>query len=146
VGINGFGRIGRLTFRAALAHPDIEVVAVNDPFIDLRYAKVGCFSMRVHGARPRSHLSMMVSKCSRMAVLLQYMLKYDSTHGRFNGDIGGGDDELVVNGKKIAMYSNMKPEEIPWGEASAEYIVESTGVFTDIAKASAHLKGGAKKV
>ncbi|CAL8472175.1 g11717 [Coccomyxa elongata] len=114
VGINGFGRIGRLVFRAAQAHPDMEVVAINDPFIDIAYAK--------------------------------YMLKYDSTHGRFEGNISGADDEFIVKGKKVAVYQSMKADEIPWSEAGAEYIVESTGVFTDLAKAGAHLKGGAKKV
>ena len=114
VGINGFGRIGRLVFRAAAANPGIDIKGINDPFIDLEYMK--------------------------------YMLAYDSIHGRFKGtiDIDGG--KLVVNGKKIAVYAKMSPEEIPWAECGAEYVVESTGVFTTVEKAGMHFKGGAKKV
>lgn len=114
VGINGFGRIGRLVFRAAIENPGIEVKGINDPFIDLEY--------------------------------MTYMLRYDTVHGQFNGTISVEDGKLVVNGKKIAVYASMKAEEIPWSECGAEYIVESTGVFTDTEKASAHFKGGAKKV
>lgn len=114
VGINGFGRIGRLVFRAAIENPEIEVKGINDPFIDLEY--------------------------------MTYMLRYDTVHGQFNGTIAVEGDKLVVNGKKIAVYAAMKPEEIPWKDCGAEYIVESTGVFTEIEKASAHFKGGAKKV
>ena len=75
-----------------------------------------------------------------------YMLKYDSQHGRFDGTIEVGSDHLVVNGKKVMMYMKKDPSEIPWSDTGAEYIVESTGVFTTTEKASAHLKGGAKKV
>ena len=114
VGINGFGRIGRLVFRAAIENPEIEVKGINDPFIDLDY--------------------------------MMYMLRYDTVHGQFKGTIAIEDGKLVVNGQKIAVYAAMKPEEIPWKDCGAEYIVESTGVFTDIEKASAHFKGGAKKV
>ncbi len=114
VGINGFGRIGRLVFRAAIENPEIEVKGINDPFIDLEY--------------------------------MTYMLRYDTVHGQFKGSISVEDGKLVVNGKKIAVYAAMKAEEIPWSECGAEYIVESTGVFTDVEKASAHFKGGAKKV
>ncbi|MCL1809144.1 MAG: type I glyceraldehyde-3-phosphate dehydrogenase [Clostridiales bacterium] len=114
IGINGFGRIGRLVFRAAAQNPDIEVMAINDPFIDLDYMK--------------------------------YMLIYDTIHGRFKGDVKVEAGKLVVNGNAIAVCAAMNPEEIPWGELGAEYIVESTGVFTTIDKASAHFKGGAKKV
>jgi glyceraldehyde 3-phosphate dehydrogenase len=114
VGINGFGRIGRLVFRAAIENPEIEVKGINDPFIDLEY--------------------------------MTYMLRYDTVHGQFAGTISVEDGKLVVNGKKIAVYAAMKPEEIPWSECGAEYVVESTGVFTDKEKASAHFKGGAKKV
>jgi len=114
IGINGFGRIGRLVFRAAIDNPDIEIRGINDPFIDLDY--------------------------------MAYMLKYDTVHGQFKGTIAIEDGKLVVNGKKISVYAAMKPEEIPWSECGAEYIVESTGVFTDTEKASAHFKGGAKKV
>lgn len=114
VGINGFGRIGRLVLRAALANKGVEVVAVNDPFIDLAY--------------------------------MVYMFKYDSTHGRYKGTVEAKNGHLYVDGHKITVFNNMKPEEIQWGAAGAEYVVESTGVFTTIDKASAHLKGGAKKV
>jgi glyceraldehyde 3-phosphate dehydrogenase len=114
VGINGFGRIGRIVYRNALELQDIEVVAINDPFIDLDY--------------------------------MVYMFKYDSVHGRFKGTIEAKDGKLIVNGKSILIYAERDPSAIPWGSAGAEYIVESTGVFTTIDKASAHLKGGAKKV
>jgi len=114
VGINGFGRIGRIVFRNALLHGDIDVVAVNDPFIEPKYA--------------------------------EYMLKYDSVHGNFKGDIKVDGNKLVVNGKPIAFYSEREPANIPWGETGAAYIVESTGVFTTTEKAKGHLKGGAKKV
>jgi len=114
IGINGFGRIGRLVFRAAINNPDVEVRGINDPFIDLEY--------------------------------MTYMLRYDTVHGKFEGDISVEDGKLVVNGKKIAVYASMNPDEIPWGECGAEYIVESTGVFLTTEKASAHFKGGAKKV
>jgi len=115
VGINGFGRIGRIVFRNAIQHPDIEIVAVNDPFIDPKYAV--------------------------------YMLKYDSTHGRFDGDVSATDSgDLVVKGKTIKMFQERDPAQIPWGQTGAYYVVESTGVFTTTEKASAHLKGGAKKV
>jgi len=114
VGINGFGRIGRIVFRNAVEHDDVSVVAVNDPFIEPKYAA--------------------------------YMLKYDSTHGQFKGTIEVGSDHLVVNGKKVMFYMKRNPEDIPWSDTGAHYIVESTGVFTTTEKASAHLKGGAKKV
>ncbi len=114
VGINGFGRIGRLVFRASVTNPEVEVVGINDPFIDPEY--------------------------------MAYMLKYDTVHGRFNGEVSFEPNKLIVNGKEISVYSCMSPLEIPWGECGAEYIVESTGVFTTTEKASAHLTGGAKKV
>ncbi|KAF5137535.1 Glyceraldehyde-3-phosphate dehydrogenase [Metarhizium anisopliae] len=95
VGINGFGRIGRIVFRNAAEHPEIEVVAVNDPFIDTEYAA--------------------------------YMLKYDSSHGIFKGDIKKEADGLVVNGKKVKFFTERDPSAIPWKSAGAEYIVESTG-------------------
>jgi glyceraldehyde 3-phosphate dehydrogenase len=114
VGINGFGRIGRIVFRNAVEHDDIDIVAVNDPFIEPHYAA--------------------------------YMLKYDSTHGIFKGDVKATDDGLEVNGKNIKFYSERDPANIPWKDTEAYYIVESTGVFTTTAKAEAHLKGGAKKV
>ena len=115
IGINGFGRIGRLVFRAAMLNPDIyDVVAVNDPFITPDYAA--------------------------------YMVKYDTIHGRFKGEVGSKDGKLVVNGHEIDFFGFKSPEEIPWGSAGVEYVVESTGVFTTTEKAGAHLKGGAKKV
>ncbi|KAI1809501.1 glyceraldehyde 3-phosphate dehydrogenase [Poronia punctata] len=114
VGINGFGRIGRIVFRNAIEHPDIEIVAVNDPFIEPKYA--------------------------------EYMLKYDSTHGNFNGSIAVEGNDLIVNGKKVKFYTERDPASIPWSETGAHYVVESTGVFTTTEKAKAHLAGGAKKV
>merc|ERR1711963_1279518 len=114
VGINGFGRIGRLVLRAALANKDVTVVAVNDPFIDLDY--------------------------------MAYMFRYDSTHGQYKGSIELKDGKLVVDGNAITIFNEKDPSAIQWGKVGAEYIVESTGVFTTTEKASAHLKGGAKKV
>ncbi len=114
VGINGFGRIGRLVFRASLNRSDVSVVAINDPFIDLDY--------------------------------MVYMLQYDSVHGRFKGDVCIKGDKLVVNGKEISVYACKDPKEIPWGKDGADYVVESTGVFTTVDTASAHFEGGAKKV
>jgi len=114
VGINGFGRIGRIVFRNAVQHGDVEVVAVNDPFIEPKYA--------------------------------EYMLKYDSTHGVFDGEIKVEGNNLIVNGKTVKFYCIRDPADIPWKDTGAYYIVESTGVFTTTEKAKAHLKGGAKKV
>ncbi|WVQ81535.1 glyceraldehyde-3-phosphate dehydrogenase [Cryptococcus sp. DSM 104549] len=114
VGINGFGRIGRIVLRNAIEHGDIDVVAINDPFIDLEY--------------------------------MVYMFKYDSTHGRFKGTVELKGDKLYINDKAIAVFGERDPANIKWGEAGADYVVESTGVFTTIDKANAHIKGGAKKV
>jgi len=114
VGINGFGRIGRIVFRNAVEHPEIEVVAVNDPFIEPHYA--------------------------------QYMLKYDSSHGVFKGEVSVDGSDLTVNGAKVKFYTERDPAAIPWADTGAEYVVESTGVFTTTEKAKAHLVGGAKKV
>ncbi|CAN0339085.1 glyceraldehyde-3-phosphate dehydrogenase [Lampetra fluviatilis] len=114
IGINGFGRIGRLVARAAVQKEDVNVVAINDPFIDLEY--------------------------------MVYMFKYDSTHGRFKGDVKVEDGKLLINGHAVAVYSERDPSNIPWGKHGADYVVESTGVFTTIDKASLHLKGGAKHV
>ncbi|KAF3790911.1 Glyceraldehyde-3-phosphate dehydrogenase [Nymphaea thermarum] len=109
IGINGFGRIGRLVLRVATEGNSVEVVALNDPFIDTKY--------------------------------MAYMLKYDSTHGRFNGTVKVIDDStLEINGKKIHITNKRDPTEIPWGIHGVEYVVESSGVFTTIEKASAHLK------
>lgn len=115
VGINGFGRIGRLVFRAAVAQPEaFEVVGINDPFIDVDY--------------------------------MVYMVKYDTMHGHFDGDVKAENGKLVVNGKAIEVFAEKDPSQIPWGKIAAEYVVESTGVFTSTDKASAHIKAGAKKV
>ena len=114
VGINGFGRIGRLVFRAAMKKADVQVVGINDPFISLDY--------------------------------MQYMLKYDSVHGQYKGEISDKNGKLVVDGQEITVFEQMNPQDIDWKSCGAEYIVESTGVFTTIDKASAHFKGGAKKV
>ncbi|XWS10429.1 hypothetical protein CRYUN_Cryun39dG0076900 [Craigia yunnanensis] len=115
IGINGFGRIGRLVLRVATSRDDIDVVAVNDPFIDAKY--------------------------------MAYMFKYDSTHGVFKGTIRVVDDStLEINGKQIQVVSKRDPAEIPWGDYGVEFVVESSGVFTTLTKASAHMKGGAKKV
>ena len=115
IGINGFGRIGRLVFRAAMAQPEVyEVVGINDPFIDLDY--------------------------------MVYMTKYDSMHGQFKGTLETKDGKFVVNGHPINVYGCKDPSEIPWKECGAEYVVESTSVFTTTEKASAHIKAGAKKV
>ncbi|KAL2018550.1 hypothetical protein VTK56DRAFT_762 [Thermocarpiscus australiensis] len=114
VGINGFGRIGRIVFRNAVEHPEVQIVAVNDPFIEPKYA--------------------------------EYMLKYDSTHGIFNGTVSVDGNDLIVNGKKVKFYTERDPASIPWRDTGAEYIVESTGVFTTTEKAKAHLNGGAKRV
>jgi len=113
IGINGFGRIGRLVLRASIIK-GAQVVAINDPFLDLDY--------------------------------MVYLFKYDSTHGGFKGDIKAENGVLVVNGNKIQVFSERDPKAIPWGKAGAEVVVESTGVFTTIEKASAHLEGGAKRV
>jgi glyceraldehyde 3-phosphate dehydrogenase len=113
IGINGFGRIGRLVMRAAL-EAGLEVKSVNDPFIELDY--------------------------------MVYMFQYDSTHGRFKGEVKKEGGKLVVNGKSINVHQERDPTAIPWGADGAEIVVESTGVFTTIDKAGAHLKGGAKKV
>lgn len=113
IGINGFGRIGRLVLRAAI-EKGAEVVAVNDPFIGLDY--------------------------------MVYMFKFDSTHGRFKGEVKADGGFLVINGKKITVFQERDPKNIAWAKAGAEYIVESTGVFTTIEKAGAHFEGGAKKV
>jgi len=114
VGINGFGRIGRIVFRNALQMPEINIVAINDPFIDLEY--------------------------------MAYMFKYDSVHGRFKGSVEAKEGKLWIEGKPVIVFGEKDPANIPWGKHGADYIIESTGVFTTVDKASAHLKGGAKKV
>jgi len=118
MGINGFGRIGRLVTRAALANPEVEVKAINDPFMDLKY--------------------------------MVYQLKYDSVHKSYPGTIAckeaDGAEFLVIDGKDIKVFHEKDPAAIGWGATGAEYVCESTGVFTAQEKAELHLKGGAKKV
>jgi glyceraldehyde 3-phosphate dehydrogenase len=113
VGINGFGRIGRMVFRAAAKRKDIEVVAIND-LLDVDY--------------------------------LAYMLKYDSVHGRFQGDVEVKDGVLVVNGKKIRTTAETNPASLKWGDVGVDVVVESTGIFLDAAGAKGHIDAGAKKV
>ncbi|MGL5873868.1 MAG: type I glyceraldehyde-3-phosphate dehydrogenase [Xenococcaceae cyanobacterium] len=113
VGINGFGRIGRLVFRAGINNPNLEFVGINDLV-------------------PPDNLA--------------YLLKYDSTHGRFAGEVTAKEDGIEVNGKFIPCFSIRNPEELPWDRYGAEYVVESTGLFTDYEGASKHLKAGAKRV
>ncbi|MFT5088072.1 MAG: glyceraldehyde 3-phosphate dehydrogenase [Candidatus Latescibacterota bacterium] len=113
VGINGFGRIGRLVFRAAMAQGGIDVKAIND----LTDAKT-----------------------------LAHLLKYDSTHGRFDGEVSADGDNLVVNGKTIRIIAERDPAQLPWGEIGADLVLESTGLFAARDKAELHLKAGAKKV
>merc|ERR1712114_156421 len=116
IGINGFGRIGRLVTRAALnGGGKVEIVAINDPFIDVDY--------------------------------MVYMFKYDSTHGVWkHGEVRNEGGKLCIGNMKIEVFHERNPADIPWESAGAYYVVESTGVFTTIDKASAHFKGGAKKV
>lgn len=114
VGINGFGRIGRFVFRAAVKRNDLEVVAIND-------------------LAPVEYLA--------------YMLKYDTMHGKFEGEVSyEGTDTLIVNGKKIRVTSERNPADIRWNEAGAEYIVESTGLFLTKEKSQGHIDAGAKYV
>lgn len=114
IGINGFGRIGRLVFRASLQNPNVVVTGINDPFIDLEY--------------------------------MVYMLRYDSIHGQFKGDISVKDGKLIVNGNAITVFAEMNADKINWASCGAEYVAEATGVFTTVDDASKHLVGGAKKV
>jgi glyceraldehyde 3-phosphate dehydrogenase len=113
IGINGFGRIGRLVFRAAMNDPAIEVVAVND-LTD--------------------------------AATLAHLVKYDSVHGRFNGTVVAGENSLIVNGREVKVLAERDPGALPWAALGVDVVVESTGFFTDGAKAKAHLDAGASKV
>ncbi len=113
IGINGFGRIGRLVFRAACTRNDVEVVGIND-LIDVDY--------------------------------MSYMLRYDSVHGQFKGTVEVKDGKLVVNGNAIRVTAEKDPANLKWGEIGAEYVVESTGLFLEKAKAEGHIKAGAKRV
>jgi glyceraldehyde 3-phosphate dehydrogenase len=113
IGINGFGRIGRLAFRAAIERPDIEVVGIND-LVEPDY--------------------------------MAYMLKYDSTHGQFNGTIAVEGGHLVVNGKTIRVTAEKDPANLKWNEVGAEVVIESTGLFLTQETAQKHIDAGAKKV
>lgn len=115
IGINGFGRIGRLIMRNSIGRDDVEIVAINDPFLTPEYA------------------------C--------YLYKYDTVHGKAKSELKqSADGNLKLNGKKVAFFAKMNPEEIDWKNAGAEYIIECTGKFTNADDAIKHLKGGAKKV
>ncbi|MCX8664717.1 MULTISPECIES: glyceraldehyde-3-phosphate dehydrogenase [unclassified Gilliamella] len=113
VGINGFGRIGRIVFRAAQKRSDIEIVAIND-LLDVEY--------------------------------MAYMLKYDSTHGRFDGTVEVKDGKLIVNGKTIRVTAERDPANLKWNEVSVDVVAEATGLFLDDATARKHIEAGAKKV
>ncbi|XP_067626699.1 glyceraldehyde-3-phosphate dehydrogenase 2 [Eurosta solidaginis] len=113
LGINGFGRIGRLVLREAI-RKKVQILAINEPFIDIKY--------------------------------IAYMLKYDSTHGRFKGKIGVDGKTLKINDQKIQILAEKDPSNIKWKDAGVKYVLECTGKFTSTEKASAHLKGGAEKV
>jgi glyceraldehyde 3-phosphate dehydrogenase len=113
IGINGFGRIGRLAFRAAQERNDIEIVGIND-IIDVDY--------------------------------MSYMLRYDTIHGKFKGSVEVKDKKLVVNGNVIRVTAEKDPANLKWNEVGADYVIESTGLFLERAKAEAHLKAGAKRV
>ncbi|MCF6212410.1 MAG: type I glyceraldehyde-3-phosphate dehydrogenase [Flavobacteriaceae bacterium] len=113
IGINGFGRIGRLAFRAAVNRSNVQIVAIND-LLDVDY--------------------------------LAYMLKFDSVHGKFDGEVSVKDGKLVVNGNEIRITAERNPENLKWDEVDVDYVIESTGFFTAKDKAALHIKGGAKKV
>ncbi|MBA3030491.1 MAG: type I glyceraldehyde-3-phosphate dehydrogenase [Desulfobacteraceae bacterium] len=113
VGINGFGRIGRIVFRAAMANPKVDIVAIND-LTD--------------------------------SATIAYLLKYDSVHGRFNGQVEAKNDAIVVNGKSISITSAKDPADIPWKKSGVDIVAECTGLFRDKASTSKHLSAGAKKV
>ncbi|TDQ27705.1 type I glyceraldehyde-3-phosphate dehydrogenase [Tenacibaculum caenipelagi] len=113
IGINGFGRIGRLAFRSAMKRDNVQVVAIND-LLEVDY--------------------------------LAYLLKYDSVHGRFDGEVEVRNGNLIVNGQTIRITAERNPENLKWNEVEAEYVIESTGFFTDKDKAAMHITGGAKKV
>lgn len=113
LGVNGFGRIGRLVCRAAIKNPEVKVVLINDPFMDTEY--------------------------------MAYLFKYDSVHGVWKGTVEHTADSIIVDGVKIAVSAEKDPASIPWGKNGADYVCESTGVFTTSEKCQGHLKGGAKK-
>jgi glyceraldehyde 3-phosphate dehydrogenase len=113
IGINGFGRIGRLAFRRAMTLADVEIVGIND-LIEVDY--------------------------------LAYMLRYDSTHGRFQGEVAVENGQLVVNGQVIRISAERDPNNLKWGEVGADYVLESTGFFLTDDSARAHINAGAKRV
>ena len=113
IGINGFGRIGRLAFRRAMTLADVEIVGIND-LIEVDY--------------------------------LAYMLRYDSTHGRFQGEVAVENGQLVVNGQVIRISAERDPNNLKWGEVGADYVLESTGFFLTDGSARAHINAGAKRV
>ncbi len=113
VGINGFGRIGRLVFRAGLSNPNIEFLGINDLV-------------------PPENIA--------------YLLKYDSTHGPYEGTVEATTEGIIIDGKLIPCVSIRNPEELPWGKLGVDYVVEATGLFTDYDGASKHLQAGAKRV
>ena len=113
VGINGFGRIGRMVLRCSLQHPEIEIVGIND-------------------LCPADYLA--------------YMLKYDTMHGKFKGEVSSEGNNIVVNGKAIPVFAERDPANLPWAKVGAEYVIESTGLFLTKEKAQGHLDAGAKKV
>jgi len=113
LGINGFGRIGRLVLRVAVAK-NLDIVGINDPFITPDY--------------------------------MEYMFKYDTVHGQFKGDISTTENSITINGKEIKVFNEMEPSNIPWGDIGTDIVIESSGVFTTMEKAQAHINAGAKKV
>ena len=113
IGINGFGRIGRLAFRIAVERGNVQVVGIND-LLDVDY--------------------------------LAYMLKYDSVHGQFKGDVDVKNGKLIVNGNEIRISAERNPEDLKWDEIGAEYVIEATGIFKTKEQAGRHLAAGAKKV
>ena len=113
VGINGFGRIGRMVMRCCMNHPEIEIVGIND-------------------LCPADYLA--------------YMLKYDTMHGKFDGEVGSEESAIVVNGKSIPVFAERDPANLPWAKVGAEYVIESTGLFLTKEKAAGHIAAGAKHV
>ena len=113
VGINGFGRIGRMVMRCCMDHPNIEIVGVND-------------------LCPADYLA--------------YMLKFDTMHGKFKGEVSSEGNNIVVNGKAIPVFAERDPANLPWAKVGAEYVIESTGLFLTKEKAAGHIAAGAKHV
>ncbi|KAH3899022.1 Glyceraldehyde-3-phosphate dehydrogenase 2 [Saccharomycodes ludwigii] len=114
VAINGFGRIGRIVLRIALSRPNVEVVAINDPFVSVDYAA--------------------------------YMFKYDTAHGRYKGEVTHDGKNLIIDGKKVLVFEERDPAQLPWGEHKIDVAIDSTGVFKELDTAQKHIDAGAKKV